>query len=156
MKDKTENMQKKADEESVNFIEEMESLPQGSKKTKGAFSKISRELSEQDLNSPGTQRLILNELDKYEECKIQLEFYRDKYYDLDKTCAVYAQKLKSSTMFEVVCSTMLAMGPALMTLSPSIVDKDGNWYYMSTLVLVLGGIILLGGIFAKLLQHSKL
>jgi len=126
------------------------------KKSKGAFSKISRELTEQDLNSPGTQRLILNELDKYEECKIQLEFYRDKYFERDKNCAVYSQMLKASKMFEVVCSTMFATGPALMSLSPSVVDKDGNWYYLSTIVLVLGGVILLSGILARLIQHSKI
>lgn len=127
--------------------------PRDTKKGKGAFSKISRELSEQDLSSPGTQRLILNELDKYEECKIQLEFYRDKYYERDKSCAVYSQMLKSSKLFEVICSTMLAVGPAMMSLSPSVVDQDGNWYYLSTIILVLGGIVLFSGIVAKIIQH---
>lgn len=144
------------DEESKESTPIGDSQPRETKKGKGAFSKISRELTEQDLSSPGTQRLILNELDKYEECKIQLEFYREKYYERDKSCAVYSQMLKSSRLFEVICSTMLATGPAMMSLSPSIVDKDGNWYYLSTIILVLGGIVLLSGIVAKLLQHSKI
>lgn len=40
-----------------------------------AFSKLNRELQDEDLNNRGTQRLILNELDKYEVCKDQLEKY---------------------------------------------------------------------------------
>lgn len=146
----------KADEEQPNSASPLgESQTRETKKSKGAFSKISRELTEQDLNSPGTQRLILNELDKYEECKIQLEFYRDKYFERDKTCAVYSQIIKTSKLFEIVCSAMLAIGPALMSLSPSIVDKDGNWYYLSTIILVLGGVILVSGVLAKLIQHGR-
>lgn len=154
MEQKDYNM--KADEEQPNFARPLgDSQVRETKKSKGAFSKISRELTEQDLNSPGTQRLILNELDKYEECKIQLEFYRDKYFELDKTCAVYSQIIQTSKLFEIVCSAMLAIGPALMTLAPSIVDKDGNWYYLSTIILVLGGVVLVSGVLAKLIQHGR-
>ena len=84
-----------------------------------------------------------------------MEFYREKYFERDKTCAVYFQIIKTSKLFEVVCSTMLAVGPALMSLSPSIVDKNGNWYYLSTFILVLGGVILVSGVLAKLFQYVR-
>lgn len=130
-------------------------MPDQAKKLKGAFSQISRELSESDLNAPGTQRLILNELHKYEDCKVNLEFYRDKYHELDKQCAIYKEKLNTHTMFELICSTMFAVGPALMTLSPSIEDKDGHWYYLSTIILILGIVILMAGVVSKFIQHRK-
>lgn len=130
-------------------------MPAQAKKLKGAFSQISRELSESDLNAPGTQRLILNELDKYEECKVNLDFYREKYHELNTQCAVYKEKLNTHTMFEFICSTMFAVGPALMTLSPSIEDKNGHWYYLSTIILVLGIVILLAGVVSKFIQHRK-
>ena len=46
------------------------------KLSKGAFSKINRELTEEDLKSPGTQRLILNELD--------IERYNDQVFSIFK------------------------------------------------------------------------
>lgn len=125
----------------------------GNKMSKGAFSKINRELSEDDLKSPGTQRLILNELDKYEACKAELDFYREQYYEVASECKVYEEKLKSNTTNEVASGFLLAFGPSLMTLAPSIVNKDGNWYYLSTIVLIIGVILLSGGIIAKIIKR---
>lgn len=145
----------KSDEEPAISSSNLSSDSDSSKKLKGAFSQISRELTEKDLNAPGTQRLILNELDKYEECKLNLEYYRANYHKLETRCAIYKERLKSQTINEVICSTMLAAGPSLMTLAPSIQDKSGNWFYLSTIVLVLGFIILFAGIVAKILQHKN-
>ena len=114
----------------------------GNKLSKGAFSKLDRELTEDDLKSPGTQRLIINELDKYEECKENLEYFREQYYERDAQCKVYEEKLKANTTNEVASGFLLAFGPSLMTLSPSIVDKDGEWYYLSTIVLAIGIVLL--------------
>lgn len=125
----------------------------GNKLSKGAFSKINRELTEEDLKSPGTQRLILNELDKYESCKAELDFYREQYYERSADCKVYEEKLKSNTTNEVASGFLLAFGPSLMTLTPSIVDKNGEWYYLSTIVLIIGIILLAGGIIAKIIKH---
>lgn len=128
-------------------------MQSGDGKTKKAFSKISRELSEDELKASGTQRLLLSEIDQYEECKNQLEKYRDLYYKRVADCKVYEEKLKSNAILEVTSGTLLAIGPALMTLSPSIVDENGNWYYISTILLVLGIIMLLGGVVTKFLRH---
>ena len=86
---------------------------------------------------------------------MNLEFYRANYHKLETRCAIYKERLKSQTINEVICSTMLAVGPALMTLAPSIQDKSGNWFYLSTIVLVLGFLILFAGIIAKILQHKN-
>lgn len=148
------SMPMKSDEEPATILTtNSSSSSDTSKKSKGAFSQISRELSEKDLNEPGTQRLILNELDKYEECKLDLEFYRANYHKLETKCAIYRERLKSQTINEILSSTMLAAGPALMTIAPSIQDAAGEWFYLSTIVLVLGIIILLAGILAKIFQH---
>ena len=126
---------------------------QNEEKTKKAFSKISRELSEDDLKSPGTQRLLLSEIDQYEECKKQLEFYRTKYFEKLADCRVYEERLKSNATLEVASGCLLALGPALMTLAPTIVDKKGEWYYLSTILLVIGIVMLLGGITTKILKN---
>lgn len=148
----------KTDEEPVDVVSGETILPTISKidgegNTKKAFSKISRELSEDDLKSPGTQRLLLGEIDQYEECKKQLDKYKDLYYKKDADCKVYQEKLKSNATLEVASGSLLAIGPALMSMSISVVDKDGKWYYISSILLVIGIIMLLCGIITKILKQ---
>ena len=61
--------------------------------------------------------------------------------------------MKANTTNEVASGFLLAFGPSLMTLSPSIVDKDGEWYYLSTIVLAIGIVLLLGGVVAKIIKR---
>ena len=149
--------QQRSDEEPIPAVGQQRSAVaepyDGNKLSKGAFSKINRELTEEDLKSPGTQRLILNELDKYEQCKVELDFYREQYYERSSDCKVYEEKLKSNTTNEVASGFLLAFGPSLITLTPSIVDKNGEWYYLSTIVLIIGIILLAGGIIATIIKR---
>lgn len=113
-------------------------------KKRGAFSNLKRELSDEDLNSPGTQRLILNELDKYEECSKQLELYKSKYYECDKDRAIYQERANSSNAFEILYSSSLSVGAMLIGLTPSLNEKIEGWF-----VGVVGLLLLAGGIIAK-------
>lgn len=119
----------------------------------GAFSKLNRELQDEDLNNRGTQRLILNELDKYEICKRQLEEYMGKFHVSDKENAVLKSKLNSSTAFEITNGFMLTIGSILIGLTPSIL-KDGSTYYLTWIILGVGIIALGGGIIAKYINRK--
>ncbi len=135
---------KKTDEHNEHIIN-----PDSVKSRKGAFSQLRRELSDEDLNSPGTQRLILNELDKYEECSKQLEEYKGKYYNSDKERAVLEVQLSSNRAFEILYSFSLSVGSALLGITPSILNGEGNTYYLTWIVCIIGGVSLIGGIVAK-------
>lgn len=104
-----------------------------SAKEKGVYSNLTRQLTEDDLNSPGAQRLILAELDKYDECKKDLNYYKEQYHRKDKENAVYRQLVTSTRAFDIIYSTLLAIGPALLGLST----------YFFTNKDVLGGIIMI-------------
>lgn len=114
----------------------------------GAFSKLKRELQEEDLSNRGTQILILNELDKYEACKKQLEQYRDKFHAADKENAVLNARINSSTFFEITNSALLTIGSILVGLTPSVL-KEGKPYYLTWVVLVIGVIALAGSMVTK-------
>lgn len=120
----------------------------------GAFSKLNRELQDEDLNNRGTQRLILNELDKYEVCKMQLEKYQERFHTADKENAVLKSQLNSSTAFEITNSFMLTIGSILIGLTPSI-NKDGETYYLTWIILGIGIVTLVGGIIAKFINRRK-
>lgn len=138
----------KSDEYETSLVE-ADSIKRGN-----AFSKLNRELQDEDLNNRGTQRLILNELDKYEDCKKQLEKYRERFYTADKNNAVLSAQLNSSTAFEITNSLMITIGSILIGLTPSIL-KDGTTYYLTWIVCSIGIIALVGGLLAKFITRKK-
>ena len=119
----------------------------------GAFSKLKRELQEEDLSNRGTQILILNELDKYEACKKQLEQYRDKFHAADKENAVLSTRISSSTFFEITNSALLTIGSVLVGLAPSVL-KEGKPYYLTWVILSMGIVALVGSIATKFLNKK--
>lgn len=135
--------------ENIPITDDSESVKHG-----GAFSKLNRELQDDDLNNRGTQRLILNELDEYEVCKVQLEKYQERFHTADKDNAVLKSQLNSSTAFEITNSFMLTIGSILIGLTPSI-NKNGQTYYLTWVILGIGIVTLVGGIFAKFINRRK-
>ena len=119
---------------------------------KSAFSNLRRDLSDEDMSSPGTQRLLLRDLDNYEECKIKLEECGRKYHEKDKENAVLNTKLMANSSFDILYSVMLSLGAALIGLVPSIQDKDGGVYYLSFVIGGIGLLILGCGIFTRLIK----
>ncbi len=120
----------------------------------GAFSKLNRELQDEDLNNRGTQRLILNELDKYEECKKELEKFKSDFFKVDKENAVLKSQLNSATSFELINGFMMTVGSILIGLTPSIL-KDGEQYYLTWVILAIGVISLIGAILSKCINMRK-
>lgn len=106
------------------------------------------------MKSPGTLRLILRDLDNYEECKSQLDNYKGMFHEKDKNNAVLETKLEASNGFDILYSVMLSLGSALMGMVPSIQNKDGNVYYMSFVIGAIGLVVLLSGIFTRLFKKK--
>ena len=110
-------------------------------------------MQEEDLSNRGTQILILNELDKYEACKKQLEQYRDKFHAADKDNAVLSARISSSTFFEITNSALLTIGSILVGLTPSVL-KDGKPYSLTWIILSIGIVALVGSIATKFLNKK--
>ena len=140
--------QPKIDEHTTNS-----SFDQDMVKRSGAFSNLKRELTDEDLNSPGTQRLLLNELDKYDECQKKNEELQTKFYSSDKKNAVLTAELKSSRAFDIMYSFMLTVGSILIGLSPSINVNGQN--YLTWWVFCIGVIAIFGAIVAKCFSINK-
>lgn len=118
-------------------------------KTTDAFSSIKREVTEADLQSIGTQRWLLDEHDKYLECRKQLDELKEKYHDCDKAKCLAEAKLSTDTSFEVLYSTALSLGSALIGIA--VTSNDGiKW-----IILSIGCVMLLGGVAAKILTNLK-
>jgi len=118
--------------------------------TKGrrAFSHVRRELSEEEMASPGARRLLLDALDGLEREYAELRSVRDQFHRADRDAAILREQLKVQIAADVVYGTGLAIGFGLIGIVPEIWDRKP--YGM--VVLFLAIILILGGIVAKVIR----
>ncbi len=74
------------------------------------FRNIRRQLTDEDLASPGVQKLILDELELAEaDCEF-LESYVERYHDADKRAAILEEKLKTHSSIEIFFGVGVGIG----------------------------------------------
>ncbi|MES2727771.1 MAG: hypothetical protein V4643_11755 [Bacteroidota bacterium] len=108
------------------------------------YSKLRRELSDEDLTNQAVQKLLLNEIDKLEVRVAELERVEEKFHLVDKEKAVLDEKVKTLNAMEILYSFCLAIGSGLLGIA-SLFDK--GWIF-----LVAGGILIIGGILSKFVK----
>lgn len=106
------------------------------------YSKLRRELSEEDLSNGAVQKLLLNEIDKLEMRICELEIIEKKFYEVDKLKAVQDEKLITHNSIEILYSSCLAIGSAILGLSSMLGEKA--WVF-----LIVGGVLIIGGLVSK-------
>ena len=111
------------------------------------YSKIRRELSDEDLGNTAVQKLILSEIDRLEIEITKLEIYQDKFHEADKQSAILNEKLKSNNSHEILYSFCLAVGSAIMGLSTLFPIREEGWIF-----LVVGSLLLIGSILSKFVR----
>jgi len=111
------------------------------------YSKIRRELSDEDLGNSAVQKLILSEIDRLEKEVTKLEPYKDKFYESEKQGAVLTAKLKFSNAHEILYSFGLAVGSAIMSLGALFPINQKGWIF-----LVVGSLLILGSVLSKFIK----
>lgn len=130
-------------DEEPNDIGDSSSKDNSSVKKNSSYRKLGRDLSEEDLTSPGTQKMLLGELDRLEEEVNGLKGFRSKFHEADKNNAVKDEQLKSTTSKEVLYAVVIGIGATLIGLSPSLWSNtglNGQMIFGCGVLLVLGGI----------------
>lgn len=118
---------------------------------RGALSNLKRELSEEELKTPGAIRMLLSKIDDYDLCQKELQEYKDKFHQCDKQCAILTTAAKANKAFDILYSFLLSVGSALIGIAPSI-KVDDTQSYLPWLLGVVGIISLGGGVIAKLFK----
>ena len=116
-------------------------------KSHPAFSRLKRELSDDDLNSPGVQKLLLDYLARAEEAVAALNSFRDKYHDADKRIGVLEEKLKVHRAAEVLSTGTIAIGAAALVYGPS----TWNIQPAATISVIFGAVLTVVGVLAKVI-----
>lgn len=118
------------------------------RKVHRAYSKVRRELSEDELATPGAQRLLLDELDRLQRQVDELSAYRGQFHEADKRAAVLKQKLEVAVAGEIISGICLTVGAALVGIAPALWDKKPY----GVIVVAAGIVLLVGGVLAKVIR----
>ena len=81
-------------------------------KTHRAFSRLKRELTDEDLKSPGVQKLLLDYVAQADDEVSALKPFREKYHESDKQNGVLQEKLRTNRAFDAISTGTLAIGGA--------------------------------------------
>ena len=114
-------------------------------KVRRALSSLKRELTDEELASTGTQKMLLEELERLTEENAALSSFRSLYHEADKNVAVLGVKQKKNISFEIISGSCLAVGAAALGYAPNV------WGHPPSGQILIGfGIVLtIGGIIAK-------
>lgn len=113
------------------------------------YSRLRRELSEEDLTNPAVQKLIISDIDKLEARISDLEDFQVKFYETEKDKAVLQEKLKGHNSHEILYSFCLSAGSGLLGISSLFEMKEEGWIF-----LTIGGLLIVGGILSKYVKWN--
>lgn len=117
-------------------------------KTRRALSRLKRELTDEELNSSGVPKLLLDSLERAEEENAELKSFRDKYYESDKQKAILGEKLKTRVALEIVSTGCVAVGAAAIVYAPVGWEHQPN----GEIALGFGIVMTIVGIVAKVVR----
>ncbi|MDT6939359.1 hypothetical protein RI570_04270 [Brucella pseudogrignonensis] len=114
-----------------------------SKGKRKSLSNVRRDLSDEELASPGVQKTLLDEIERLDSDLADAKDYQSKYYEADKKADVLEQKLKTHQAFEIISASCLTGGALLLGYLPSVWEaQPTGWILFAVgLLAVFGGII---------------
>lgn len=110
-----------------------------------SFSKLRRELTDEELSSPAVQRMLLDEIERLDDALVVNCHYRDSYHKCDKLLAALQEKFKSKISIEIIHVVCIAVAGVTLGYATS------NWSNQPVggLALALGAVLLIAGLIAK-------
>ncbi|WP_457749099.1 hypothetical protein [Sulfurimonas sp.] len=136
-----EDVETEADIEPADSSKSIEHI----KSSRKAFSKLALELTDEELKSPGVQKMLLAEISRLEYTAIKSESYKDKFHQADKDKAVLIEKEKNINFSEILYSLSLTLGAILIGLVPSMTTNK-------TAIGAIGVLFVLGAVIAKVIK----
>lgn len=108
------------------------------------FHGLSRQLSPEDLRQTGTQKMILDLHDRLQDENEALKEIKEKFHVRDKDVAVLRERLKKSTVQDILLDATLAGGALVLGHLPSL-PSSNRW-----IASVVGGLFVAGSVVARL------
>lgn len=116
------------------------------KQAQGSFSKISRDLCDDDFKNPAIGRILLSQIDRAEQQISTLDRYKQDFYESDKKVGILEERLKGMSEVTTVKGEATTVKDILLTFMgvglgflPSLWSKQ-NYFWVGlifTLILFL-------------------
>jgi hypothetical protein len=114
-------------------------------KGRRAFSRMRREMTDEELDNSGVRKIMMDDVDRLEAEKSDLLQYVDKYHAADKENAVLKEKAKVKVASDIAFGIFTTVGGAAAGYSPSLNAVP----HASSMVLYAGVILIFAGIASK-------
>jgi serine phosphatase RsbU (regulator of sigma subunit) len=114
-----------------------------------ALSRLKRELTDEELATPGVTKMLLEELERRRDENSELQSFRDRFYNADKELSIANEKLKNNFSGEIISTACLAVGAAALVYAPVVWDEQPSGW----IALIFGAVLTLGGIAAKAVRR---
>lgn len=111
-------------------------------KPASALSGIRRDLTDEELSSPGARKLLIDRLDQTEKQIVELRDFQDQFHVADKQVAVLTEKTKQHLAAEVLYGTALSVGAIFVGLAPSVWESQPY----GLLSLIAGACLMIGAV----------
>ena len=111
------------------------------------YARVTRMLSEEEMNSPAVLKLLLSENDRQGREIDVLKEFEQKFYKRDKEAAVLEEKLNQSIRGDILYTVCETVGSALMAASGIFWENKG-W-----IILVVGALLVVGGLVFKFVKR---
>jgi hypothetical protein len=123
--------------------------PDASRKTRQAYSKLRRELNEEELQNPAVQRVLVNELDRLEDEAAELRQFRKDFYVCDKEKAVLEGAHKQKIAVQIVKDVCFVTGGSLVGIGPTLWSTQPY----GLIVLLIGFALIICGVVCRIVER---
>ena len=113
-----------------------------------ALKDLRRQLTDEDLASPGAQKLLLDELERADSDREILSGFVTRFHDADKRAAVLDEKLRANNSIEITFGVGVGLGGAIMGLAPAFWNMQPLGY----LTLAIGFFLIVGASVARMIK----
>lgn len=123
-------------------------LPATKDKRRKAFRQVKRELSNEDLENPAVQRMLLDEIERLESENEELNSYRNRFHEADKKSAIFEEKNKTVIARDILFGICLTIGAAIIGFAPSLSEIK----YAVTIAIGTGALLILAGVIGRVVK----
>ena len=112
---------------------------------RSVFRSIRRQLTDEELGQTGSQKLILDGLERAENNCEEYKVYVDKYHAAEKERCILHERLKHRALMNDLCDLAYVTGSILLGLSAGLFERIPDKWVGGALGVL--GLLLVGGAF---------
>lgn len=102
-----------------------------------ALASLPRELSTEDLDSPGSRKILLAQFDKLTEDAQELEKYKTLFFEADKERAVLKESIKGYSVNSTKSAIGIALGGLLCSIGGGLLTV-ADYKLLGAAIIIIG------------------